>query len=200
MGSNNLQVYQGSLMLIKDVDYLEVNSTTIQALIDLPAGIVVTFIIFDIGSGSGGNGISLPVGGTVGQVLTKNSSTDGDASWKTPASGSGGGGFTNQYTRLDIVSPFIKVFTVDTFTSRIPPEVLKFIPGTTNVVTVQCDFDNSDSSSFNADLAFVKFDGTMKLITSFSGAMTQSVLGAGNLLEYSFDRSSFKAIEKIEVA
>lgn len=34
---------------------------------------------------SGGGG-SLPVGGTVGQVLTKDSSTDGDATWHTPAS------------------------------------------------------------------------------------------------------------------
>lgn len=35
----------------------------------------------------GGGG--LPVGGTIGQVLTKQSSTDGDADWETPASGGG---------------------------------------------------------------------------------------------------------------
>jgi len=35
---------------------------------------------------------SLPTGGTSGQVLTKNSSTNFDASWQTP-SGGGGGGF-----------------------------------------------------------------------------------------------------------
>jgi hypothetical protein len=34
-------------------------------------------------------GPSLPTGGTLNQVLTKNSATDGDASWKTPASGNG---------------------------------------------------------------------------------------------------------------
>lgn len=34
----------------------------------------------------------IPVGGTTGQVLTKNSSTNFDASWQTIASGGGGGG------------------------------------------------------------------------------------------------------------
>lgn len=35
-------------------------------------------------SGGAGGG-SLPAGGTTGQVLTKNSATDGDASWQAPA-------------------------------------------------------------------------------------------------------------------
>lgn len=38
---------------------------------------------------AGGAG-SLPVGGTTGQVLTKNSATDGDAGWQTPSVGSPG--------------------------------------------------------------------------------------------------------------
>lgn len=33
---------------------------------------------------SGGSGTGLPSGGTVGQTIVKNSSTDGDASWQTP--------------------------------------------------------------------------------------------------------------------
>lgn len=36
---------------------------------------------------TGGSGV--PPGGTTGQVLTKNTNTDGDAGWKTPASGGG---------------------------------------------------------------------------------------------------------------
>jgi hypothetical protein len=35
-------------------------------------------------------GAGLPAGGTVGQVLTKQSSTDGDADWEDPTGGSGG--------------------------------------------------------------------------------------------------------------
>ena len=35
---------------------------------------------------------NLPVGGTTGQVLTKNSSSNYDASWATPSGGGGGGG------------------------------------------------------------------------------------------------------------
>ena len=38
---------------------------------------------------------SLPSGGTVGQVLTKNSSVDFDASWATPSGGGGGESATN---------------------------------------------------------------------------------------------------------
>lgn len=33
---------------------------------------------------------SPPAGGTTGQVLTKNSAADHDASWQTPAAGGGG--------------------------------------------------------------------------------------------------------------
>lgn len=40
----------------------------------------------------GGGGTSLPIGGTTGQVLMKLSNTDYDASWRTPAASTGGGG------------------------------------------------------------------------------------------------------------
>lgn len=40
------------------------------------------------GSGLGGSG-GLPAGGTTGQVLTKQSGTDGDADWDDVAGGSG---------------------------------------------------------------------------------------------------------------
>lgn len=43
-------------------------------------------------SGGGGVGSSLPAGGTTGQVLTKQSNSDGDADWSTPSSGGGSGG------------------------------------------------------------------------------------------------------------
>lgn len=49
-------------------------------------------------AGGGGGGSSLPTGGTTGQVLTKQSSADGDADWETPSGGSGipSGGTTGQ--------------------------------------------------------------------------------------------------------
>lgn len=40
----------------------------------------------------GGGGTGLPPGGTTGQVLTKQSSTDQDADWETPSGGGGGSG------------------------------------------------------------------------------------------------------------
>lgn len=38
---------------------------------------------------SGSNGVGVPAAGTIGQVLTKNSATDYDTIWATPASGGG---------------------------------------------------------------------------------------------------------------
>lgn len=42
----------------------------------------------------GGSGTGIPDGGTTGQVLTKQSATDGDADWETPTSGGSGGAGT----------------------------------------------------------------------------------------------------------
>lgn len=41
---------------------------------------------------NGAPGVGVPVGGTTGQVLTKNSATDYDTGWATPATGGGGTG------------------------------------------------------------------------------------------------------------
>jgi hypothetical protein len=53
--------------------------------------------LFDLSTLSGGSGV--PPGGTTGQVLTKNSATDGDASWQDPTGG-GGAAAANAGSRL----------------------------------------------------------------------------------------------------
>lgn len=40
--------------------------------------------VMNIEEGGGGGGGGLPAGGVAGNVISKNSGTDGDASWKTP--------------------------------------------------------------------------------------------------------------------
>lgn len=47
---------------------------------------------WDAGVLPAGTGGALPSGGTAGQVLTKQSGADGDATWQTPTAGGGGGG------------------------------------------------------------------------------------------------------------
>lgn len=47
------------------------------------------YVRINVEAGSGGSG--LPAGGTTGQVLKKNSNTDGDASWAADATGGSGG-------------------------------------------------------------------------------------------------------------
>lgn len=53
----------------------------------------------------------LPNGGTVGQVLTKNSSTDGDASWQDPTGGGGGLELIPFSTVINITGNFKSVHT-----------------------------------------------------------------------------------------
>jgi hypothetical protein len=66
-----------------------------SAIAFTPAGTItattVQGAIEEVAAEAGGGGGSLPAGGTTGQVLTKQSGTDGDADWETPSAGGGGG-------------------------------------------------------------------------------------------------------------
>lgn len=46
---------------------------------------------------AGGDGVGVPAGGTAGQVLTKQSSTDFDTDWETPSAGGGGASPTDTH-------------------------------------------------------------------------------------------------------
>lgn len=59
---------------------------------------------------TGGGGGSLPPGGTTGQVLTKQSATDGDADWETPSGGGGGGSYSPAWP-LAFTPPAASSFT-----------------------------------------------------------------------------------------
>lgn len=111
----------------------------------------------------------------------------------------------SQRTKLGITaspeSPEIVEIAIPHTTSfkRLPLEVLKLIPGDTNVVQTLCEFDNSCADSFDADDQVI-FDGSMKLKTSYTTPMTdEGELGDGRLWSASIDRAAFKTIEKIEV-
>lgn len=45
-------------------------------------------------------GVGVPPGGTTGQTLTKLSDSDYDTGWRTPTSGSGGGGTVQSVNRV----------------------------------------------------------------------------------------------------
>lgn len=79
-------------------------------------------------------------------------------------------------------------------------EVLKFAPGAANQLSTLCNFDNGDASSFNADSQVI-FDGTMRLKTSYTPAVTDNgALGAGRMWTIPLNKSSFKTIESIAVS
>lgn len=68
----------------------------------------------EIGTGSGSSGEGLPTGGTAGQVLTKQSATDGDAAWEDPAGGGSGGdtAFTRAIAPSNVVIQSLNPVTI----------------------------------------------------------------------------------------
>jgi hypothetical protein len=83
--------------------------------------------------------------------------------------------------------------------NRPPVEVLKFIPGATNVVSTLMAFNNGDSTSFVADTQLV-FDGTMHEKVTYPISMTDGgVMGTGKLWTAVIDKTAYKAIEGIGV-
>ena len=107
----------------------------------------------------------------------------------------------NQVTKLGVVAPLsvdINIEATQDF-NRFPVEVLKVKPGTQNVVSTVCNFDNADATSFEPN-EFVKFDGKMQLITTETKPMiNQGPLGSGTLFSIPIDVNRYKKIEKIEV-
>lgn len=108
-----------------------------------------------------------------------------------------GTGVANQVTKLGVtatlVSPYVEEIPI-TYTENFllgVAEVLKFVPGEQDITQTICNFDNADSSSFEAN-DFIIFDGVMKLKTSDTYDMVDNgVLGEGKLFSYTFDRTAF---------
>lgn len=67
------------------------------------------------GSGSGSDTHGIPAGGATGQVLTKNSDTDYDATWATPSGGGSGGSGSGQELKL-IFLPLLSGYADDDIT------------------------------------------------------------------------------------
>lgn len=120
--------------------------------------------------------------------------------------GGGGGGLVlSQVTKLNVTAsssaPHVVEITIPgTLDFAVPnPDLLKFRPGTQDIVSTQCAFDNSDATSFAAD-SFVIFDGTMRLKTQHTiPSVDGGRLGSGRQYSVSFDKADFKSIEKLEV-
>lgn len=118
----------------------------------------------------------------------------------------GGSGSTNlsQMTKLGVVgssgTPQVEEVTIPSTTDfkRSPLDVLKFTPGTQQIVT-ECAFNNADQTSFVADDEVV-FDGTMHLKTAHSPTVTdEGDLGGGHMWSFVIDRTKYKVIESIAV-
>lgn len=91
---------EGKLVRVKTGGGLEFAAVKATELSDVPdsltgqAGKLIRVNSAETGFEFGTAPVALPTGGLAGQVLTKNSGTDGDASWADPTGGSGGVGGT----------------------------------------------------------------------------------------------------------
>lgn len=99
--------------------------------------------MFSVGGGAPSGG-TVPTGGTSGQVLTKNSSTDFDTSWTTPTGGGGGGG------GAAVTGPFNDFLFVVTAigggaTSIAELEVYETIGGSREIPDSQSDNDHTST-------------------------------------------------------
>lgn len=84
-GTGSIFVFKNGELLRRAVDYTETSATEITLAVGAAAGDKLTFLAFAIAQidpPATLNGV--PQGGTAGQVLTKDSSSDYDSSWQTP--------------------------------------------------------------------------------------------------------------------
>ena len=125
--------------------------------------------------------------------------------WEQISSSGGSGGSSADYkqiTKLNITAPkteLISINVTSTFTKP-PLEILKFVEGENDVVVTLCDFDNNDSTDFEAN-EFLTFDGNMSLKTIYDivvSTPTQLVKGYCSITE-DIDLTKFKSVEEMGV-
>jgi hypothetical protein len=97
--------------------------------------------------------------------------------------------------------PYTKSFALTNLVvnKKIMYGVRELIPGPQSTPLVS-DFNNADSTNFEYNENVV-FDGAMSLkpIVISSDMTDDGVLGAGNMFEYTFDKSSFENIETVKI-
>lgn len=122
----------------------------------------------------------------------------------TEIGGGSNGGFSGykQLSKIDLVAPKEYDITIPkTKNFLLPPlEVLKLTNSTTTTVT-ECEFNNGDSTDFDYNQAYVKFDGVMKLNTEFVLDSKAVSMGNGTLVitDNYIDVSDFKSIDSVSV-
>lgn len=125
--------------------------------------------------------------------------------WEQISSSGGSSGSNANYkqiTKLNITAPkteLISINVTNTF-AKPPCEILKFVKGENDVVVTLCDFDNSDSTDFEAN-EFLTFDGNMSLKTIYDivvSTPTQLVKGYCSITE-DIDLTKFKSVEEMGV-
>lgn len=131
----------------------------------------------------------------------------GTEKWRVIGSGEDVGGI-KQLTKLSVIAPVtleIPISKTLTF-ARPPVEVLKLTPGSKDVVTTLCAFDNGDADDFTVGgesgetARFVEFDGAMRPRTVYDVAMSAPVaMGECYYSESEeIDFADYKTVEAVE--
>lgn len=149
-----------------------------------------------------GNGTSAVVGSGTTITVTKADATHNgylsSTDWST-FNAAGTGGTLKDLT--GITSAHTEVITIPNTTtfnkSRV--NVLKFVAGGSNVTTNDYTFAVGDATKFTYDSDYLVFDNKLHFKNTFTTAMTDTTLGAGQLFEATYDASIYKSVENIEV-
>lgn len=131
----------------------------------------------------------------------------GTEKWRVIGCGEDVGGI-KQLTKLSVTAPAILEIPISkTLTFARPPvEVLKLTPGSKDVVTTLCAFDNSDADDFvvggesGETARFVEFDGAMRPRTVYDVAMSAPVAMGERYCSESeeIDFADYKTVEAVE--
>ena len=132
----------------------------------------------------------------------------GNGSWGIPANSGSSGGVSNyrQLTKMNITASANEPYEVSVSLPKstkfqyAPPNVLLFVPGSSNVVATACDFNNGEAEDFSFDDRYVAFDGTMRLVTEYSAVVSAPVsVSVGGYLSLSeeINKGDFKSVERV---
>lgn len=121
-----------------------------------------------------------------------------NANW-TLEGGGGSSSSKQQQTYLSVTAGQQKEIVTANETESSIVQIYSYVPGTTGIVNIYCNFNNGDGANFTHDSNFVTFDGQMKLKNSYAVSGTYNTFGAGKMAEISINATDYQKVVSMAV-